>query len=150
MAKKYGKRAYLAANMRGGAKRAAKSTDRATHQFREVLTAGKDVAFVIRKGALSYDEKVVYKNDNTMSREEIIRHIVEVSGEDPIVSTTGKASRELFELRTAAGKSHKYDFLTVGSMGHSSSIALGIASQKPDMKIWCIDGDGAVLMHMGS
>ena len=75
---------------------------------------------------------------------------MEVSGEDPIVSTTGKASRELFELRTAAGKSHKYDFLTVGSMGHSSSIALGIASQKPDMKIWCIDGDGAVLMHMGS
>lgn len=119
-------------------------------QFREVLAAGKDVAFVIRKGALSYDEKVVYKNDNTMSREEIIRHIVEVSGEDPIVSTTGKASRELFELRTAAGKSHKYDFLTVGSMGHSSSIALGIVSQKPDMKIWCIDGDGAVLMHMGS
>ena len=79
-------------------------------QFREVLAAGKDVAFVIRKGALSYDEKVVYKNDNTMSREEIIRHIVDVSGEDPIVSTTGKASRELFELRTAAGKSHKYDF----------------------------------------
>ena len=103
-------------------------------QFREVLEAGKDVAFVIRKGALSYDEKVVYKNDHTMSREEIIRHIVEVSGEDPIVSTTGKASRELFELRTAAGKSHKYDFLTVGSMGHSSSIALGIASQKPEMK----------------
>lgn len=119
-------------------------------EFKSVLAEGKDVAFVIRKGALSYDEKVVYKNDNTMNREEIIRHIVAVSGEDPIVSTTGKASRELFEIREANGQSHKYDFLTVGSMGHASSIALGVAINKPDNKIWCIDGDGAVLMHMGS
>ncbi len=44
----------------------------------------------------------------------------------------------------------KEDFLTVGSMGHSSSIALGIALNKPDKKIWCIDGDGAALMHMGA
>ena len=118
--------------------------------FREVLSEGKDVAFVIRKGALSYDEKVKYKNAYTMLREEIIRHIVAASGEDPIVSTTGKASRELFEIREANGQSHKYDFLTVGSMGHSSSIALGVALQKPEQKIWCIDGDGAVLMHMGA
>lgn len=118
--------------------------------FREVLAKGKDVAFVIRKGALSYDGKVEYKNDNTMVREEIIQHIVKVSGEDPIISTTGKASRELFETRVANDQSHKYDFLTVGSMGHSSSIALGVALNKPDTKIWCVDGDGAVLMHMGS
>ncbi|MBQ4232957.1 MAG: phosphonopyruvate decarboxylase, partial [Lachnospiraceae bacterium] len=91
-----------------------------------------------------------YKNDNKMVREDIIDHIVKVSGEDPIVSTTGKASRELFEIRVANNQSHKYDFLTVGSMGHSSSIALGIAINKPKQKIWCIDGDGACLMHMGS
>ena len=119
-------------------------------EFRGILSSGKDVAFVIRKGALSDAPKVEYKNDNTMLREEIIRHIVKVSGEDPIVSTTGKASRELFEIREANGQSHKYDFLTVGSMGHSSSIALGIAVNKPDTKIWCVDGDGAALMHMGS
>lgn len=119
-------------------------------EFKNVLAQGKDVAFVIRKGALSYDEKVVYKNDNTMVREDIIKHIVKVTGEDPIVSTTGKASRELFETRVANGQSHKYDFLTVGSMGHSSSIALGVAINKPEQKIWCVDGDGAVLMHMGS
>ena len=118
--------------------------------FRKVLATGKDVAFVIRKGALEYGEKVVYKNDNTMIREEIIQHIVQASGEDPIVSTTGKASRELFETRVANGQSHKYDFLTVGSMGHSSSIALGVALHKPDRRIWCVDGDGAVLMHMGA
>ena len=118
--------------------------------FRTVLAEGRDVAFVIRKGALEYGEKVVYKNDNTMIREAIIQHIVQASGEDPIVSTTGKASRELFETRVANGQSHKYDFLTVGSMGHSSSIALGVALHKPDRTIWCIDGDGAVLMHMGA
>lgn len=119
-------------------------------EFKKILAAGKDVAFVIRKGALTDAPKVEYKNDNTMVREEIIKHIVASSGEDPIVSTTGKASRELFETRVANGQSHKYDFLTVGSMGHSSSIALGVAINKPGQRIWCVDGDGAVLMHMGS
>lgn len=119
-------------------------------KFKEILSAGKDVAFIIRKGALTYDGKVKYENNSIMSREKIIRHIVNVSGEDPVVSTTGKASRELFEIRETSMQSHKYDFLTVGSMGHSSSIALGLAINKPRTKIWCIDGDGSVLMHMGS
>lgn len=118
--------------------------------FREVLKTGKSVAFVIRKGALTFDGKAEYKNEYTMCREEIIRHIVRAAGEDPVISTTGKASRELFEIREAAGQGHQYDFLTVGSMGHSSSIAFGIAAQKPGRRIWCVDGDGAVLMHMGS
>lgn len=118
--------------------------------YRQILSTGKCVAFVVRKGAISYDKKVEYANDNVMVREEIIRHIVNVSKEDPIVSTTGKASRELFEIREANGQSHKYDFLTVGSMGHSSSIALGVAINKPEAKVWCVDGDGALLMHMGS
>ena len=122
----------------------------AMEDFRKLLSQGKQVAFIVRKGALKYDEPVEYKNDNTMLREEIIQHIADAAGEDPIVTTTGKASRELFETRTARAQSHKYDFLTVGSMGHSSSIALGVALNKPDKRIWCIDGDGAVLMHMGS
>lgn len=122
----------------------------AMDEFKSILATGKDVAFVIRKGALTDAPKVEYKNDNHMIREEIIQHIVKASGEDPIISTTGKASRELFETRVANGQSHKYDFLTVGSMGHSSSIALGVAINKPEQRIWCVDGDGAVLMHMGS
>ena len=119
-------------------------------EYRKVLDSGKNVAFVIKKGALSYDEKIEYTNDNEMVREEIINHIVDVTGDDPIISTTGKASRELFEIRTERNQSHKYDFLTVGSMGHSSSIALGVAVNKPNQKVWCVDGDGALLMHMGS
>lgn len=122
----------------------------AMEEFRSILKVGKNVAFVVGKGALSYDEKVEYKNNNLMKREEIIQHIVNITENDPIISTTGKASRELFETRVANGQSNKYDFLTVGSMGHSSSIALGVAINKPDTKIWCVDGDGAALMHMGA
>lgn len=122
----------------------------AMKDFEKDLAAGKQVAFVIKKGALSYDGKVDYKNEYTMNREEAIAHITAVSGDDPIVSTTGKISRELFENRTAADGEHGRDFLTVGSMGHCSSIALGVAVNKPDKTVWCIDGDGAMLMHMGA
>lgn len=111
---------------------------------------GKSAALVIKKGALSFDGKAKYGNPYPMVREELIRRIADVCGNDPVVSTTGKASRELFEIREARNEGHGKDFLTVGSMGHSSSIALGIALEKPDTKIWCIDGDGAALMHMGA
>ena len=120
------------------------------NQFQEELKKGKTVSFVIKKGALKYDGKVEYKNDYTMKREEIIEHILKISKDDPVVSTTGKASREVFEIRERNKEGHAKDFLTVGSMGHSSTIALGIAFNKPDKKIWCIDGDGAALMHMGA
>lgn len=118
--------------------------------FCELLSKGKQVAFVIKKGGLEYDGKVKYSNENTMLREDIVKHITEYSKDDFIVSTTGKASRELFEIRVANGQPHGTDFLTVGSMGHSSSIALGVAIFKPDKRVWIIDGDGALLMHMGS
>lgn len=118
--------------------------------FQKLLAKGKCAAFVIRKGALQYDKKAVYKNSHVMKREEIIRHVAEISGEDPLVSTTGKASRELFEIRESRDQGHQYDFLTVGSMGHASSIAMEIALLTPDRKIWCLDGDGAALMHMGA
>ena len=124
--------------------------DKIMKKFNKLLKEGKQVAFVVRKNALEYDEKVSYKNNNSMTREEIIEHITKISKTDPIISTTGKASRELFEIREKNKQSHEYDFLTVGSMGHSSSIALGVAINKPNKKVWCIDGDGALLMHMGS
>lgn len=120
------------------------------NEFNKQLDVGRSVGFIVKKGALTYDNKVVYKNNNQMKREEIIEHVVKVSKDDPIISTTGKASRELYEIRSKYNQGHQYDFLTVGSMGHSSSIALGVALNKPDKKVWCIDGDGAALMHMGS
>lgn len=124
--------------------------ERAMADFRPLLDAGRSVAFVVRKGTLTYEGKRSFRNGHVLAREEVIRRITLVSGDDPIVSTTGKASRELFEIREAAGSGHGRDFLTVGSMGHASSIAFGIAAQKPDETVWCIDGDGAALMHLGA
>lgn len=119
-------------------------------EWKDVFAKGKSAAFVVRKGALSYDGKPVYKNDYEMSREHIIELITEAAGDDIIVSTTGKASRELFEIREKNNDTHSRDFLTVGSMGHSSSIALGVAFNKPGSRVWCIDGDGSMLMHLGA
>lgn len=118
-------------------------------QFQKLLQAGKQVAFVIQKGALQYQNSVKYKNNFILNREQVLRYVVKASKTDPIVSTTGKISREIFEIREALSQSHQHDFLTVGSMGHSSSIALGIALNQPDKKVWCVDGDGALLMHLG-
>ncbi len=119
-------------------------------EYKKILQKGKNVAFVISKGALTYNKKISYSNNYSMTREDAIEHIVKVANQDPIISTTGKASRELFEIREQKKQSHKYDFLTVGSMGHVSSIALGVAINKPNKKIWCIDGDGSLLMHLGA
>ena len=119
-------------------------------EFNSNLLRGKQVAFVIKKGAIENSKSINYMNNKAMSREEIIEHIVDVAKDDLIICTTGKASRELYEIRERKGLPHKNDFLTVGSMGHSSSIALGVALNKTDKKIWCIDGDGAILMHMGA
>lgn len=86
-----------------------------------------------------------------MSREEVVDFFVDhMKEEDIVVSTTGKLSRELFEARERRGQGHEKDFLTVGSMGHSAMIAMGIAREKTKRRVFCLDGDGAVIMHMGS
>lgn len=121
-----------------------------TERFDPLLRSGRSVAFVVAKSALTYTGKAEYNNRNTMIREEVIRRITAVSKKDVVVSTTGKASRELFYIREERGEPHCYDLLTVGSMGHCSSIAMGIALEKPHTRVWCIDGDGAALMHLGA
>lgn len=108
-------------------------------------------ALVIRKGTF---EEYVLKNNvpvvAEMKREEAIEKIMlSASDKTAFVSTTGMASRELYELREKHGMGHERDFLTVGSMGHASQIALSIAMQKPERQIYCIDGDGAAIMQMG-
>jgi len=120
-------------------------------EYRVLFAQGKQAAFVVRRGALKYEGRSTQSSHNQISRECVIRCILETAGKDDVfVSTTGMASRELFELRERAGQGHERDFLTVGSMGHCSSIALGIALQKKARRVWCIDGDGSVLMHMGA
>lgn len=119
-------------------------------EYRALFAQGRQAAFVIRKGALTYDGRTARGTPFPLSREEAIGRVARAAGDGVIVSTTGKASRELFEFRESQGMGHAHDFLTVGSMGHSSSIALGVALQKKDRQVWCLDGDGALLMHMGA
>ena len=109
-------------------------------------------ALVIEKDTFDdYKLQNIEVNDLPMSREEAIQAVAQaLDSKDVIVSTTGMISRELFEAREAWGQGHERDFLTVGSMGHASQIALGIALEKQDRKVWCFDGDGATIMHMGS
>lgn len=108
-------------------------------------------AFVIRKG--TFDEYKLQNNipvEGKMSREEAIEKIIlNADSSTAFVSTTGMASRELYELRDKYNQGHEKDFLTVGGMGHASQIALSIAMQKKDRQIYCIDGDGASIMQMG-
>lgn len=109
-------------------------------------------ALVIEKETFEdYTLQNVEENNLIMAREEAIRTVAaSVNDKACIVGTTGMISRELFEARTAWRQGHERDFLTVGAMGHASQIALGIALQKPDRKVYCFDGDGASIMHMGN
>ena len=109
---------------------------------------GSPFAFVVRKNTFSKYELPQSSDGNKMSREQAIEIISERMGDSIFVSTTGMASRELYEIRDRRGQGHGSDFLTVGCMGHASQIALGIALNT-DRRIVCIDGDGAALMHMG-
>ena len=109
-------------------------------------------SILVKKGTFekySLKNKLVTKYD--LSREDAIVKITKLlSDKDIIVATTGKTSRELFEFRSKNNKGHQRDFLTVGGMGHANQIALGIALSKPNKKVYCFDGDGAVIMHAGS
>lgn len=109
-------------------------------------------ALLVKKGTFnSYKLKLEKAYVRELFREEAIEIILNnIEKDDIVVSTTGVASRELFELREKYSESHQKDFLTVGGMGHASQIALGISLFKKNRMIFCIDGDGALLMHMGS
>ena len=133
----------------------SKEEDKAAKQIDKAVAAlqRKEVyALVIEKDTFDeYKLQNIEVNDLTLTREEAIQTVASVlAPKDVIVSTTGMISRELFEARAAWGQGHERDFLTVGSMGHASQIALGIALEKPERKVWCFDGDGATIMHMGS
>lgn len=112
----------------------------------------RPVVLLIKKGSFEkYSLKNVFATDYGISRENAINQIVDlVSDQSVIVSTTGMASRELYECRVNRAELAGRDFLTVGSMGHSSSIAMGIALTNRKRKVICIDGDGSAIMHLGA
>ena len=109
-------------------------------------------AFIAPKGVMADPDKPNNRDDvYPMSREEAIEVILDSMPADTVYSaTTGRATRELFFLRERRGESKDRDYLNVGSMGHASSVALGIALAKPDRSVCVLDGDSACIMHMGA
>ena len=134
----------------------SKDDDQYSTKISNVIEIAKNenrpVALLIKKGTFEkYNTEIAQTYDQRMNRELALEIILGNLDENAIIiTTTGKTSREIFEIRERRGQSHQQDFLTVGSMGHCSSIALGIALAKPHREVVCIDGDGAFLMHMGS
>jgi len=126
--------------------------DQISKIIKKAITDNRPVAIIIKKGTFNnYRSIIIKKNIGSISREESLEIILNNLPKDSVVvSTTGKTSREIFEIRDRLNQSHDHDFLTVGSMGHCSSIALGIALAQPKKNIICIDGDGSLIMHMGS
>lgn len=115
------------------------------------LSREEQFALIVKKGTFEKEEKFVWNNGNELVREQALGTILQELPRDVLyVSTTGKISRELYEQSNAMYGGHDNIFMTVGGMGHASMIALGIANEKTDKKIVCIDGDGAALMHMGA
>lgn len=129
--------------------KAAKQIDKAV---KTIMATNEVYALIVEKDTFdSYTLKNTAPNTLVMTREDAIKTITASTDKhDIIISSTGMISRELFEHRESINQGHEKDFLTVGAMGHASQIALGIAISKPNRKVWCFDGDGAALMHMGS
>ena len=125
-------------------------TETADH-FKSLLACGNSVAFLVRKGAFEAVEYTEVDTGFSLQREQTLEKIISAFPGDVFFGTTGVTSREIFEIRERMGMPHCNDFLSVGSMGHTSSIALGAATglNRP-LRIWCLDGDVAALMHMGA
>lgn len=121
-----------------------------TEAMEAVKERGAAIAFLVRKGAFAtYKSRRRSSSPSRMRREDALRELLELAGDSLVVSTTGKTSREVYELRVQRGEEQR-DFLTVGGMGHTSSIALGAALGNPGKRVVCIDGDGSALMHLGA
>lgn len=123
-------------------------------QALDSFSRGRQYAVIVKKG--TFEERGLPMHGAKpegkagLAREEAIREVVGwLLPDDIVVSTTGKISRELYERLDVAKGSHGQAFLTVGGMGHAKMIAYGIARRKRDRRVVCLDGDGALLMHMG-
>ena len=120
-------------------------------RFIPAIAQAQSVALVMKKGAISKAVTLSPESKYHLSREEAIQIVLNTCEKtDAVISTTGKSSREVFEYRESRSEGHAQDFLMVGSMGHAASLALGISVNHPEKRIWILDGDGAVIMHMGA
>ena len=127
----------------------SRSVGRACERIR---STGASHALLIRKNTFApYALQTTQDSDWPLTRPGAIELVLShLAPDDLVVSTTGLTSREVFAYRERRQEGHQQDFLTVGSMGHASQIALGLAQHQPGREVICLDGDGALIMHMGS
>ncbi len=119
-------------------------------QAKAAMAERKQFSLIVKKGTFEKADKFVWENGHPMNREWALGELLKMIPQEAcIVSTTGKISRELYEQSDKLYGNHDRLFMTVGGMGHASMIAFGIAQDRRDRKVVCIDGDGAALMHMG-
>ena len=122
----------------------AQSVDRARERH-------APVGILVPKGILNGTKTFGVEDGDYPSRWEAIDAVIDAIPSDAICcASTGRAARELYYVRESRGEGHACDYLNVGSMGHNSSVALGMALAHPDRQVVVLDGDAAVIMHMGS
>lgn len=131
-----------------------------TSDYKTIVAASVDkcrelsgpVALVVKKGTFKpYEEDNEDDDYHLLTREDALKAMLPHVPEDCfVVSTTGMLSRELYEIREKQDLPHHRDFLTVGSMGHVSQIALGMSVALQNNRVLCLDGDGSLLMHLGN
>ena len=120
------------------------------NKIKESIDSDKPIAVVVRKNTFEKDKRVFENNLSLPERKKALKKIINIFGDQTVfISTTGKLSRELYELRKNSGNLSN-DLYVVGGMGHASSIAYGITQNLSDSTVVCLDGDGALLMHMGA
>lgn len=131
----------------------SEALDSASWAVKRALEIGSPTALLVKKGVMAKAEKPGFPTDGStlLSRECAISCVLDsLPGGTIYVASTGRATRELHQLRILRNEAHTHDFLNVGAMGHASSIAIGLALADRNRLVVCLDGDGAALMHLGS
>jgi phosphonopyruvate decarboxylase len=112
----------------------------------------RPVALLVKNNILSLKNgfKKKIKSKNYLTREIVINELLsKINKNTKIISTAGYTSRELFQIRKNKKFKNGKDFYMVGGMGHSSMTSLGYSLNSKNQVI-CLDGDGSLIMHMGS
>lgn len=117
--------------------------------IKKAMDSNLSHALVIRKSFFDKDNRSFEKNENELVRFDVLKKLYESYNKNALfVSTTGKTSRELYEI--TKNQEYSRTFFSVGGMGHTSSISLGLVENSTENQVVCFDGDGSFLMHMGA
>lgn len=126
------------------------------HAFALSIETSGPVAVLVEKGSFAKSASpslgAELTGDSRLTREDAMKIVhAHTNSNEKIVATTGMLGRELEEFQASlTAPEVPGTFLVVGGMGHASSVALGMALSSPGLRIWCLDGDGAMLMHLGA